>query len=155
MINKIQLLESPKEAQRLYEFVKQFPLDYPRYFVWLEKCKRQLELGEKKAFYATNGRKVIGNIIFQSLKKDSAVLEVKNFRVSETYRHFGVGSALEIMLYSYAKSKGFKKIQIDTHQDNFEMIQFLTKRGYVAECQEFLYAPGKPEVILSKKLYVK
>lgn len=152
MINKIQLLTNPKEVQRLYFFIKQFPFDYPGYFVWLEKCKRQLELGEKKAFYATRGKEIIGNIIFQSLKKDSAVLEVKNFRVAETKRHFGVGSALESMLYSFAKSNGFRKIQVDTHQDNIEMIQFLTKRGYVAECQEFLYAPGKPEVVLSKKL---
>jgi len=50
MIHKIQLLTDPEEVQRLYEFIRRFPLDYPDYFQWLEKCKRELELGYKKYF---------------------------------------------------------------------------------------------------------
>lgn len=152
MIHKIQLLTNPEEVQRLYEFIRQFPLDYPDYFVWLEKCKRQLELGEKKAFYAIRDNEIVGDVIFQNLREDATVLEVKNFRVAENSRHVGVGSALETMLYSYGKSNGFKKIQVDTHQDNHEMIQFLIKKGYTIESQEFLYLANKPEIILSKKL---
>lgn len=152
MIHKIQLLTNPKEIQKLYEFIRQFPLDYPNYFDWLEKCIRQLELGEKQAFYATVEDEIIGDIIFQHLRGDPTVLEIKNFRVAEHHRQLGIGSALESMLYSLVKSKDFKKIQVDTHSTNFEMIQFLIKRGYVVESQEFLYIPDKPEVILLKKL---
>ena len=153
MIHKIQLLTHPEEVQGLYAFIRQFPLDYPDYFAWLEKCRKQLELGEKKAFYATAfGNEIIGDLIFQNLKGSQNVLEIKNFRVAKTHQHLGVGSALESMLYSLAKSTGFKRIQVDTHQDNLEMIQFLIKRGYAPEAQARLYMPDKSEVILSKSL---
>jgi ribosomal protein S18 acetylase RimI-like enzyme len=152
MINEIKLITEPEEIKKLYDFIRQFPLKYPDYFMWLEKCKRQLELGEKNAFYAISEGNVMGNIIFQKLKDDSNVLEIKNFRVSEKNRHLGIGSALETVLYSYAKSNDFKKIQVDTHQDNMEMIQFLIKRGYRIESREFLYAKDMSEIILSKKL---
>jgi ribosomal protein S18 acetylase RimI-like enzyme len=152
MIHTIKLLTDSEEVHRLYEFIKKYPLEYPDYFIWLEKCKRQMELGEKKAYYATINKEIIGNIIFQILKEDNSVFEIKNFRVSENHRHCGVGSALETMLYSYAKSNGFNKIQVDTHQDNVDMIQFLIKHGYIIESQENLYKRNKPEIILSKKL---
>ncbi|HLD37697.1 MAG TPA: GNAT family N-acetyltransferase [Candidatus Nanoarchaeia archaeon] len=153
MIHKIQLLTSPEEVQRLYAFIRQFPMDYPDYFAWLEKCRRQLELKEKKAFYATAlDNEIIGDLIFQNLKGSQNVLEIKNFRVAQTHQRFGVGSALESMLYSFAKSTGFKRIQVDTHQDNLEMIQFLIKRGYNPEAQAYLYTLNKSEVILSKSL---
>ena len=152
MIHRIKLLNDFKEVQKLYEFIKQFPLDYPDYFIWLEKCKRQLELNEKRAVYATLDNEIIGDVIFQNLKEDTTVLEIKNFRVAEPHRNLGVGSALESMLYSFAKSNGFKKIQADTHQDSLGMIQFLIKRGYSIESQETLYTLNKQEIILSKKL---
>ena len=136
MIRKIQLLTNHGEIQKLYEFIRQFPLDYPNYFIWLEKCKDE----------------IIGDIIFQHLRGNQTVLEIKNFRVAEHHQHLGIGSALETMLYPYAKSNGFKKIQVDTHPTNFEMVQFLIKRGYSIESQEVLYTQNKLEVILSKNL---
>ncbi|MBI2124176.1 GNAT family N-acetyltransferase [Candidatus Pacearchaeota archaeon] len=153
MIHKIQLLTNSEEVQRLYAFIRQFPLDYPNYSAWLEKCRRQLELKEKKAFYATApGNEIIGDLIFQNLKGSQNVLEIKNFRVAKACRHLGVGSALESMLYSLAKSTGFRRIQVDTHQDNLEMIQFLIKRGYAPEAKAHLYTINKSEIILSKSL---
>lgn len=152
MIEKIKLLKNKEEVQKLYDFVKQFSLDYPDYFIWLDKCKRQLELGDKKSFYATNNDKIIGSIIFQTKKLESSVLEIKNFRVTKEHSGKGIGSALDIMVCSYAKSKGYKKIQIDTHKNNFPMIQFLIRRNYVIEAEEKLYTPNKSEVILAKQL---
>ena len=65
MVYQIKLLKNSSEILALYEFIKQFPLDYPDYALWLEKCKRQLELGEKKAVYVTENKKIVGEIIFQ------------------------------------------------------------------------------------------
>lgn len=152
MIEQIKLLSNIEEVQRLYDFVKQYPLDYPNYDVWLKKCKKQLEIGEKKAFYATNKDLIIGSIIFQKDKKEDLVLEVKNFRVADKHKGKGIGSALELILNSYGKSAGFKRIRIDTHHDNFDMIQFLTKKGFVFECEENLYVANKPEIIMFKDL---
>lgn len=152
MIEQVKLLSSFEEIQKLYDFVKQYPLDYPDYFVWLEKCRKQLETGDKMAIYATDNGSIIGSVIFQRHKEDRLVLEVKNFRVSERCAGRGIGSALEIMLCSYGRSNGFKTVRIDTHYDNFPMIRFLEKRGYFFEREENLYVPNKKEVILAKNL---
>ncbi len=152
MIEQIKLLSNPEEVQKLYDFVKQYPLDYKDYSIWLEKCRRQLEIGDKRAFYATNKGSIIGSVIFQRHREEDSVLEVKNFRVSEKHSREGVGSTLELMLCSYGRSNGFKRIRVDTHHDNFAMIQFLIKRGYFLESEENLYVSVKPEVILAKNL---
>lgn len=154
MIKQIRLLDSPEEVQRLYNLIRQYPLDYPNYFVWLEKCRRQLELGEKRAFYVMDNGSVIGSVIFQKHCEDESVLEIKNFRVSDEYKGKGVGSALEIMLCSFGRFNGFSSIQVDTHYDNFAVIRFLTKRGYVLKGEENLYVSNKPEIILVKDLLV-
>ena len=79
-------------------------------------------------------------------------MEVKNFRVDENHKRLGVGSSLDHSLFNLAKSEGFRKIQIDTHSNNAEMISFLIKRGYVAQSQENLYSPNKKEIILTRDL---
>ena len=67
---QVQILTGEGNIERLYNFIRQFPLDYPDYFEWLQKCKRELELGYKKAFYVTNSNgEIIGSIIFQPHKK--------------------------------------------------------------------------------------
>ncbi len=152
MIEQVKLISNTDEVQRIYDFVKQYPLDYPNYSMWLEKCRRQLEIGEKKAFYAINRDSIIGSIIFQRHKEEESVLEIKNFRVSEEHVGKGVGSTLELLLYAYGKSNDFKRIRVDTHYNNFSMIQFLIKRRYVLEGEETLYLANKPEILLAKEL---
>jgi len=142
----------PEEAVRVYNFIKGKNLDYPGYADWVEKCKRQLEIGEKRAIATSVNNQVIGSIVFQCLKGDNKIMEVKNFRVDENHKRLGVGSSLDHSLFNLAKSEGFRKIQIDTHSNNAEMISFLIKRGYVAQSQENLYSPNKKEIILTRDL---
>lgn len=151
MIHRIQLLTEPEEISRLYEFLKQFPLDYPDYSRWLEKCKRELELGYKKAFYATNSNgRIIGSIIFQPHKQERQILELKNLRVDPSYEQKGAGSLLESLASLYADENGFKRIQCDAHADN-PVVLFMQKKGYVIEAKESLYT-AKKESILVKDL---
>lgn len=148
----IELLNTnSEEVNRIYDFVRQFPLDYPDYFVWLEKCKRELELGYKKAIYSTNfdGR-IIGSAIFQPHKQEKGVLELKNLRVDSSCEQQGIGSLLISSMELYAQEKRFKRILVDTHQGNLG-IEFLQKRGYNIEAQESLYTAQK-EVILCKDI---
>jgi ribosomal protein S18 acetylase RimI-like enzyme len=152
MIEQVKLLSDTEEVQKIYDFVKQYPLDYPDYAVWLEKCRGQLEVGDKKVFYATNQCSIIGSVIFQKDMKEDSVLEVKNFRISEKHSGKGVGSLLELMLCSYGVSNSFKRIRVDTHSNNYSMIQFLIKRRYIIEGEENIYIPNKSEIILYKDL---
>ena len=50
MFYRVELIKNPDEIKRLYEFIRRFPLDYPGYESWLEKCFRELNEGYKKAF---------------------------------------------------------------------------------------------------------
>lgn len=145
-------LVPPEEAVRVYNFIKGKSLDYPGYMDWVEKCRRQLELGEKEALAVSLDGVVLGSIVFQALKRDRLILEVKNFRVSEEHKGIGIGSSLDSSLLTLARLKGFRRIQIDTHTDNSEMIEFLIKRGYVAQSQENLYDPTKQEIIFVKEV---
>ena len=78
MIISPTLLTDPEEITRVYGFVKQFPLDYPNYSLWLEKCRRELELMYKKAFYTSdNSENIIGSVIFQRHKQERSILEIK------------------------------------------------------------------------------
>lgn len=152
-MNGIKLVTDPDEINELYQFIKQYPLDYPNYSEWLKKCKRELELGYKKAFvYELNG-KIIANLIFQPHKQDPLLLELKNTRVIEEYRRKKVFSSfLKEMIY-YARQNGFKKIIADAHTDS-EVIKPLQKLGFSIESYENLYGP-ELETVLGLDLSAK
>ncbi len=151
MVYQIALLKDPEEVLKIDAFLKKHPLDYPDYLLWAKKCRKQLELGEKRAFFAIDDGIVIGSAVFQVHREDSSTLEIKNFRVDEKYRNQGVGTALEELVESYARSAGFKRIVGDAHQENLKIIAFLKKKGYREEAAECLYSPKKVEIILAKK----
>lgn len=151
MIQKIQLLTSPEEVNLVYEFVKKFPLNYPDYFLWLKKCRRELELGYKKAFFATDSySKIMGSAIFQPHKQDCSVLELKNLRVCSEFEKKGIGSLLLHIVELFAEESSFKRIQGDVHPEN-QTIPFILKRGYHIEARETLYTAEK-EIILCKNI---
>lgn len=153
MITQVKLITDQEEIEAIYSYIKKFPLDYPNYFDWLEKCKEELEAGYKKGFYARNSeQKIIGSIIFQPHKQEKQILEIKSMRVSPEYQRRRVGSILYNLVEEYAYENRFGKIQVDAHADNSSIIQFFATKGFNIEAQESLYSPSKMEVILSKTL---
>ncbi|MFA5382349.1 MAG: GNAT family N-acetyltransferase, partial [Candidatus Micrarchaeia archaeon] len=121
------ILSDPELIQTLYTFIKRFPLDYPDYELWLEKCKRELELGYKQGAYITNSEGVIlGSLIFQKHKQDSSILELKNLRVHPVFEGNKIGTKLIQTVEEFAKEQGFKRIQGDAHSSN-PVIDFMIK----------------------------
>ena len=148
---KIKVVNNPEEIKRLYQFIRGFSLDYPDYFQWVEKCRRELELGYKKAVYAIgDDGQVYGSVVFQPHKQEHNILELKNFRVNSEHKGWGIGSMLALKAEQYAKETGFMRIQGDAHPEN-PIIEFLKKRGYAIEAEESLYVAQK-ELILCKDL---
>jgi len=137
---------------KIYEFIKDFILDYPNYNKWLKKCKKELEEGSKLGFYAIERNKIIGSVIFQMHKQESSILEIKNFRVKPEYQKGGVGTKLYKSIEEYAKINGFSKVQVDTHAENNEMVKFFEKQGFKIKSKEPIYTPNQIEVILLKKI---
>lgn len=114
---QLKFINDFKQIQKLYEFIKSYPLDYPNYPLWLEKCKRQLEINEKLAFYVTSNDRIAGSLVFQRHNKEYSVLELKNLRVLEEFSHQGIASQLEQMVVLYGQRNGFKRIRCDAHFD--------------------------------------
>lgn len=151
MVYTTQFLKDPEEVQRLYKFIKQFPLDYPNYFLWLEKCKRELELMYKRAFYVSDDSgNIQGSIIFQRHKQERSILEIKNLRVSPEVERKGIGSTLLNSVEQFAKEFRFRRVQCDAHPEN-PAIKFLEERGFSINAEETLYSIGK-EIILGKNI---
>lgn len=148
MIEQIRLITDTKEINLLYDYLKKFPLDYLDYSLWLKKCKRELELGYKKAFCVFDSKGIIGSVVFQPHKQEKSVLELKNLRVNPDFKEKGVGSILETLVSFFAEENNFKGIQGDAHPGN-PVISFMIKRGYKIKAAENLYTLEK-EIILWK-----
>ncbi|MCK4553278.1 GNAT family N-acetyltransferase [Candidatus Pacearchaeota archaeon] len=152
-MTKEQLIKSentPEEIMKIYQYIKSFNLNYPNYNGWVEKCKKELESGYKKAYYYERDSDILGIIIFQPHKKEKNTLEIKNFRVSSLNKKRGLGSILYNSIEQYAKKHHFEIIQGDTH--NKEMVDFLLKKGFKIIKKQALYSPSQIEIILQKNL---
>jgi len=148
---KIKLASSPEEVTRLYEFIKSQPLDYPDYMLWVEKCRRELELGSKKAFVCLAGEEIAANLVFQAHKQHSFLLELKNGRVGQEFRRKGIFTKLVCEAQRHASENGFRGMICDCHPDNLEMMLALKSSGLVLEAQEDLYNRGQ-EAIMFKRI---
>jgi len=147
----IRQVQTPEDAQAVFGFIKQFPLNYPDYESWLEKCKEELKIGSKHAFYVIGSKEpVVGSIVFQQHRLESQVLELKNLRVNPKNVRQTIGSWLEFLAEFYAKHNGYKRIQCDAHPEN-PVVSFMESRGYRIEAHETLYT-AKAEVILIKDI---
>lgn len=143
------LLSDSDEIGRVHNFLKDFPLDYPNYFDWLEKCRRELEIGYKKAICAMDSTgQIVGSLVFQPHKADRLALELKNLRVAPSFINRKVGTKMVTAAEIYARQNGFRKIQGDAHLDN-PVLGFMLKRGYRIEAKESLYTE-KLEAIIGK-----
>ncbi len=152
MVKLIGLISDRDEVQRIYNFIKAHPLDYPNYADWTEKCRRQLELEEKGAIYETYDTKVIGCIVYQQHREDRHCIEIKNFRVDPNYRKKGVGTRLEFRICSIARASHLHKVYVDVSPINHDMVTFLLKKGYILEAKEPLYICNRIELMFSKYL---
>ena len=146
------IADSPEQINKICEYIESFDLNYPNYKAWVAKCKSELISNYKKCFFVEKNKKIIGSIIFQPHKKEKNILEIKNFRVSLEHRGKGIGSRLYNEIERYARERGFKIIQIDTHEDNQELIEFLIKKSFKVIERKSLYEKTRVEIILQKNL---
>jgi len=151
------LITDISEINSLYDFIRTQNLNYPQYDEWAKKCRDELLTGYKKAFamiVAGKNREpiVVGSIIAQPHKKDPSVLELKNGRVHTQYAKKGCFKNIYLDVERYARENGYRKILLDAHADNFEMISLMQKLGYIIECRENLYTNKSLELVMTKDL---
>jgi len=151
MIQKVELIKDSEQVNQLYEFIKKMPLDYPDYNLWVEKCKRELELGNKKGLVIRDQDKIIAEMIFQPHKDDNKILEIKSARVDENYRGRGYFGIFLAEAEKYARKNGLKRIMIDCHSDQMKIVETTLKYGFSLESNEKLYN-DKLESILVKDI---
>jgi len=152
MIKQIKLISDSGEINRVYEFLKSYPLNYPQFELWLDKCKRELEIGYKKGFFAKDEKGlIIACAIFQADKEDGKILELKNLRVASEYSDLGIGSSICSIVETYALEEGYQRLRCDAHADN-PIIGFMESQGFKVEAEEYLYSKSILEKIMVKEL---
>ncbi len=151
MIHKVELIKDPGEVTQLYEFIKKMSLDYPDYQLWVEKCKRELELGIKKGLVMRDNDKIIAEMVFQNHKDDNKILEIKNVRVDDAYRGRGYFGIFLAEAEKYARKHDLKRIMVDCHSDQIKIVETTLKYGFKLESNEKLYN-DKLESILVKDI---
>ena len=124
------LITDPDEIRELYEFIKQKPLDYSDYLVWVEKCYRELQSGYKKGFVSRLDGKIIADFVVQPHKQNSNCLEIKNARVTDGFEGRGIFSGLYRTVENYARENKFKRIVCDAHAANDAIISRFLKLGF-------------------------
>ncbi len=147
----LSLVIDPEEIRKLYEFIRQQPFDYPGYLEWVEKCRRELELGSKQALVVKSQGVIVADLVFQRHKQESHAIEIKNVRVDPYYQRNGLFTQLERQLELQVAQEGYKRIIVDTHATNLPFILAAQKVGFRKVAEEPLY-DTKLEVILAKDL---
>ncbi len=146
------LVGSEEDIKRVTSYLRSLNLDYPDYQKWVDRCESELRSGYKKGYYVEKDLQIAGVVIFQPHKQDESVLEIKNFNVSSKYSELGIGSLLFDSLEDYfEKVPSFRKMQVDTHEDNSKIIDFFKKRGFNIIKKEPLYEDSRIETILQKE----
>ena len=148
------LITDIEDINELYDFIRAYPLDYPDYMLWVRKCIDELKLGYKQAFVFRHKGKIVANLVFQQHKQDSSVLELKNGRIADGFKKKKIFSSIMKQLEGYAFEHGYKRIQADTHADNYEVLKTFEKLGFKIESHENLYSANL-ETILVKDLNKK
>jgi ribosomal protein S18 acetylase RimI-like enzyme len=146
-----ELITDPDEIKELYEFIKQKPLDYPDYLIWVEKCYRELQMGYKKGFVCRQDGKIIADFVIQPHKQHSQCLEIKNAQVADGFEGRGIFTAMYSEIEKYAMENKFKRIVCDAHASNKAVINRFLKLGFKIEAQEDLYKNGL-EILLAKDI---
>ncbi|HLC72540.1 MAG TPA: GNAT family N-acetyltransferase [Candidatus Nanoarchaeia archaeon] len=147
----IGLVTDMEEIRRLYDFIRAQPFDYPRYLDWVEKCKRELELGIKRALVVKSQGIIVADLVFQAHKQERGVIEIKNVRVNPNYQRRGLFRQLVEQLEEQVMQEGYRRIVVDTHATNMPFITASQRLGFRRVAEEPLYS-DQLEVILVKDL---
>ena len=121
------------------------------------RWKSMFDLDNWKFFVAYNeDNKIIAGATLATKTEDCHMLEGKtdlavlwDIRVSDEYKHQGIGQKLFDMAKNYAKSNGFKRLKVECQNTNPAAVNFYHKQGMVLSCiKEYAYSDFPNEVEL-------
>src|SRR3989344_913366 len=88
--------QSVRELMALVDFVRKQDLGYPNYHYWVERMEAELKSGYKTALIAWDENiGMVGDLIFQTHKGASSLLEIKNMRTAPQFRDGGCANLME------------------------------------------------------------
>lgn len=128
--------------------------DYPDYVDWVERARIQLRQESKRAVLARSGGAVVGVAVYQRLREDARVLEVKNLTVRPDFRGRHVAAFLvRNAEVEGARDFGCSSVQVDAKASNLGVRALLLGAGYRPGRPEDIYGLGAgPDVVYSKTI---
>ncbi|MBQ9267821.1 MAG: GNAT family N-acetyltransferase [Clostridia bacterium] len=123
----------------------------------VESWKEIFDLKNWKFYAAYNGeRKMIAGCTLATKTPNCYMLEGRedlailwDIRVSDKYKHQGIGQTLFDMAKKYAKGNGFKQLKVECQNTNPAAVKFYHKQGMkLCAINEYAYADAPNEVQL-------
>jgi ribosomal protein S18 acetylase RimI-like enzyme len=122
-----------------YRFEEMDVKPYIKDFTEGESVKRWLEhfkIATWAFFMANDGENPIGGAAVVANAPEICMLDGRNdltvlwdIRVSENYKHQGIGEHLFKMAYNWSKDNGYKKMKIESQNTNIPACRFYQKQG--------------------------
>ena len=117
------------EIKKLVDFLHKQDLGYPNYDNWVGRTENELDIGYKKAIIAISERRIVGNLVYQTHKGLSQLLEIKNLRVHKDFRMRDFARFMLKQLEVEAQ-EFYRGIIGDVREDQYETLRFMTSCGY-------------------------
>lgn len=144
-------LQDLKQLGQLTDFMHKQDLGYPGYHDWVERAKQEILSGYKKAFLAYDSGRLAGNVVFQTHKGASSMLEIKNLRIHPDVRKTGFARFLLNQVERYALGK-YSCLIGDVRSDKPDLVAFMCNSGFKPVYTIPLHEDEKPDVVLVKLL---
>ena len=141
-----------RDIRDLTKFISAQDLGYPDYDAWVQRTEAELFDGSKQVVMAFSDSHLVGDIIYQDHKELPQMLEVKNLRVHPYFRIRSFGGFMLRQSEVEASRRSYQGVIVDTRPEQTDVVQFLSKQGYIPIATGPLYEGNSPDITLMKTL---
>ncbi len=149
---EFKLLDDEKELKKLRNHLAAQPLDYLRYFDWIERTMDELGCGYKKAILAFSDGVIVGDGIFQPHKTLHGIIEFKNMRIHPSLQKRYFGFFIVRQIEAESRENNYNAIICDARSDRLDVLNLMKLCGYREIARKPLYDGNTEDVVLLKNL---
>jgi hypothetical protein len=147
-------LQDMSQLRQLIDFMASRNIRYPHFDDWLQKTDIQLERGDKQAYLAFSGRKLISNLVFQTCRDSGLghLIEIKN---AGTHPELRDRYIMKFMLRQLCKDheRRYDGIIGDIRADQTDTLSyFINEEEFMPIAKTSLYEKSMEEITIFKSL---
>lgn len=146
-------ISDEKELSRLRDFLLSQNLGYPNYGDWVDRCIKEIDMGDKDSILAFSQDVLVGDLIFQSHKALPRTLELKNLRIHPMMIRRDFGHFMLKQVEVEARNSGkYDLIMGDIRKEQESIRRLCVFSGYKELQTISLYDSNHLDVVVVKDL---